>query len=235
MALEFRKMHFPADPNSRRSVASTRYFAFNPEQDRDVAIVEVEHHQPESAIQTHEEGAIGIRHILRGQRDEWGYPEETQVPVLFRDYGHTQHNKLALMTSAPDHAATAMSLMGLAHQDSQASGVPLVPDKNLTKHSLRIVRHLAKLGMVNRKDVPRFANVDSHRVMHLTPWDNRHAMMSAMYDKDPATLGDVGMERIDSADVRSARNNLGRSMQFARQQKQSKKKQSMEGQPTLFD
>lgn len=247
MAIQYRKIY---TPDSGNGLATTRYTAHDPDargvwgsQGKDLAIVEVEHH-PQTPF-THRGGIAGpntvpgvrtysdaypptSRHTVRGQKDKWGNPVKESVPMLFSDSESRPHHKLSLMSSALDHGRTAMSLMALAHQDVSNTGIPLVPDSYLTKDSLRIVRHLSSLGMVSKADVPKRASVPSHQVMPLTG-------SSFGYFEKTGQFDGVTVEDIPHARIREARNNLAQTMRSARQQKQSRKKQSMEGQPTIFD
>lgn len=244
MAIQYRKTYIPAETGK---LAQTTYTAYDPEgtntwgeQGKDLAMVTVDHRPQDRSTQTvhrwNDDTYDGVLpthprsyHAVRGKSGS----EDTrfvEVPMMFRDYGERPHHKLSLMSSAEGHGRTAMSLMALAHQDARESGMPLVPDQHLTKASLRIVRHLSRLGMVSKSDVPKWASVASHQVMHLM--DNRFGNLSntGNYDDTGTTVSEIS-----PADVRAARNSLAQTTRFMRQQKQSRKKQSMEGQPTLFD
>lgn len=235
MAIQYRKTYIPAEG---REPATTRYTAHDPEdvnmwggQGKDLAIVTVEHHPQTPTNQSIRmwDDPDNPPRSYHPVKDEWGDSATVAVPMLFRHYGERPHHKLSLMSSAVGHGRTAMSLMALAHQDARESGMPLIPDRNLTKDSLRIVRHLSSLGMIPKGDVPKRANVPSHQVMHLM--DGQFGNLSKPVNQDDG----LSISEISPADVRAARNNLAQTTRFARQQKQSRKKQSMEGQPTLFD
>jgi hypothetical protein len=114
--------------------------------------------------------------------------------------------------------------MAIAHRDATESGLPLIPDQSLTRDSHRVVRHLAKFGVVDRRDVPKRATVASGRVM---PLDS-----SYLHEYD----GNEGVEAIHPDVVREARNTLVGRVRRGKEEKAPKTKrgQPIEGQQSLF-
>lgn len=205
-----------------RSPAKTTYFAFDPHSKRDLGLVEVEHH--DDTQWTKDEPA-----------DKKYYPKDYNTNPdarvisqgrLFSDYGQPAHHKLSMMTGTMGgNNTTAMSLMALAHQDAAESGLPLIPDQNLTRDSHRVVRHLAKFGVVDRRDVPKRATVQQ--------WQVRPLFSNYLHEYD----GNEGVEAIHPDIVREARNTLVGRVRRGKQEKAPKTKrgQPIEGQQSLLD
>jgi hypothetical protein len=87
----------------------------------------------------------------KGYTDEWADVHGEwggQIP-LFTHGEHPGESVLSYMNSVdnPQSRAAAMRLMGVAAVDAQQShGHELIPDSSLSKHSRRIVDHLADVG-----------------------------------------------------------------------------------------
>lgn len=222
MPIEYRRFHTPKrDSGGMRSPAKTTYFAFDPHSKRDLGLVEVEHH--DDTQWTKDEPA-----------DKKYYPKDYNTNPdarvisqgrLFSDYGQPAHHKLSMMTGTMGgNNTTAMSLMALAHQDAAESGLPLIPDQNLTRDSHRVVRHLAKFGVVDRRDVPKRATVQQ--------WQVRPLFSNYLHEYD----GNEGVEAIHPDVVREARNTLVGRVRRGKQEKAPKTKrgQPIEGQQSLF-
>lgn len=222
MPIEYRRFHTPAlNSGGRRSPAKTTYFAFDPNSKRDLGLVEVEHH--DDTQWTKDEPT-----------DKKYYPKDYNTNPdarvisqgrLFADYGQPAHHKLSMMTGTMGgNNTTAMSLMALAHQDAAESGLPLIPDQNLTRDSHRVVRHLAKFGVVDRRDVPKRATVQQ--------WQVRPMFSNYLHEYD----GNEGVEAIHPDVVREARNTLVGRVRRGKQEKAPKTKrgQPIEGQQSLF-
>ena len=104
--------------------------------------------------------------------------EENEQLQLFFHSPEGQH-KVHILASRDDSGAkvSAMNLLGRANLDSQrGSGKPLEPSRDLSPHSLRIMRHLANMGVVDQSDVPpRSSNTldfeDVNEILE-NSWDN---------------------------------------------------------------
>jgi hypothetical protein len=222
MPIEYRRFHTPKrDSGGVRSPAKTTYFAFDPHSKRDLGLVEVEHHDDTQRANDNPPDKI------RYPKDYNTNPnaETSRQGRLFANYGQPAHHKLAMMAGTMGgNNTTAMSLMALAHQDATESGLPLIPDQSLTRDSHRVVRHLAKFGVVDKRDVPKRATVQQGRVMPL--------FSNYMHEYD----GNEGVEAIHPDVVREARNTLVGRVRRGKEEKAPKTKrgQPIEGQQSLF-
>jgi hypothetical protein len=222
MPIEYRRFHTPKrDSGGVRSPAETTYFAFDPHSKRDLGMVRVEHHDDN---QWTSDNPSDKHHY---PKDYMTNPNAEVVSQgrLLAGYGQPAHRKLSLMAgNMGGNNTTAMSLMALAHQDAAGAGLPLIPDQSLTRDSHRVVRHLAKFGVIDRRDVPKRATVASGRVM---PLDS-----SYLHEYD----GQEGVEAIHPDVVREARNTLVGRVRRGKEEKAPKTKrgQPIEGQQSLF-
>jgi len=222
MPIEYRRFHTPAqDSGGKRSPAKTTYFAFDSHSKRDLGLVQVEHH--DDTQWTKEESTDKIYYPKDYNKNR--NAETVRQGRLFANYGKPAHRKLSMMAGTMGgNNTTAMSLMALAHQDATESGVPLIPDHSLTRDSHRVVRHLAKFGVVDKRDVPKRATVPPGRVMPL--------LSNYMHEYD----GNEGVEAIHPDVVREARNTLVGRVRRGKEEKAPKTKrgQPIEGQQSLF-
>lgn len=95
--------------------------------------------------------------------------EDDQLQLFAYDPPGPSSVQYLVSRDTPGGKVAAMTMLGMADMDARAStGHPLRPSDDLSTHSMRIVRHLNRRGVIDSEDVPEdFGNnMDFHDAEH---------------------------------------------------------------------
>ena len=187
-----------------------------------------EYTNPPSYIKTtpwHESGMIG-------EVDKFGLPtvrpaKENEQLQLF-GYRPARQSHVAGLHSRMGMGAqiSAMTLLGMADLDvRESTGMPLKTSDNLSRHSMRIVRHLGDAGAIPASDVPKLISNNTTFYEATYYLDNNHPNLSDQLKKK-------GAEDVTHTSSR-ARRHIGQMLKSGREKPEAKAETEKHTQLTL--